>query len=53
MVSTFIRLKEGKHVGTCNIQCLNAIIYKKFSKKNEKIMNKYVEFSSHQKNFMV
>lgn len=25
--------KNGKHLGLCNIQCLNAIVYKKIQKK--------------------
>ena len=32
---------------SCNVQCLNAVVYKKFSKKNGKILGKYVEFSLH------
>ena len=48
VVCTFFRL-GGKHVGSCNVQCLNAAIYKKFSKKNGKILGKYVEFSPHPK----
>ena len=36
-------------MGSCNVQCLSAAIYKKFSKKNRKILGKYVEFSPHQK----
>ena len=50
VVSIFFRLKGGKHVGSCNVQCLNAAVYKKFSKKNEKFFGKYVEFSPHPKN---
>ena len=34
---------------SCNVQCLNAAMYKKFSKKNGKILRKYVEFSPHPK----
>ena len=49
VVSVFFRLEGGKHVGSCNVQCLNAAVYKKFSKKNEKILSKYVEFSPHPK----
>ena len=33
MVSTFFRLEKGKHVSTCNVQCLNVAMYKKFSKE--------------------
>ena len=49
MISIFFRLEGGKHVGSCNVQCLNAAVYKKFSKKNGKILSKYVEFSPHPK----
>ena len=49
VVSIFFRLEGGKHVGSCNVQCLNVAVHKKFSKKNEKILGKYVEFSSHPK----
>lgn len=41
---------QGKLTGVCNVQCLNAAIYKKFIKKNYKIYNKYVEFAPHPKN---
>ena len=51
VVSIFFRLEGGKHVGSCNVQCLSAAVYKKFSKKNGKILGKYVEFSPHPKNF--
>jgi hypothetical protein len=34
-----------KHVGSCNVQCLNAAIYKKYVKQNHSIVGKYVEFS--------
>ena len=50
VISIFFRLEGGKHVGSCNVQCLNAAVYKKFSKKNGKILGKYVEFSPHPKN---
>ena len=49
VISIFFRLEGGKHVGSCNVQCLNAAVYKKFSKKNGKILGKYVEFSPHPK----
>ena len=39
--------KNGKHLGSCNIQCLNAMVYKKFGKKTVKILGKYVEFTPH------
>ena len=38
--------KNGKRSGLCNIQCLNAIIYKTFVQ----ITTKYVEFISHRRN---
>ena len=46
VISIFFRFEGGKHVGSCNVQCLNAAVYKKFSKKNGKIL---VEFSPHPK----
>ena len=49
VISIFFRLEGRKHVGSCNVQCLNAAVYKKFSKKNGKILGKYVEFSPHPK----
>ena len=49
VISIFFRLEGGKHVGSCNVQCLNAAVCKKFSKKNGKILGKYVEFSPHPK----
>ena len=39
--------KNGKHLGSCNIQCLNAMVYKKFGKKTVKLLGKYVEFTPH------
>lgn len=39
--------KNGKHLGSCNIQCLNAIKYKKFRKKTVKVVGKHVEFTPH------
>ena len=52
VISIFFRLEGGKHVGSCNVQCLNAAVYKKFSKKNGKILGKYVEFSPIQRVWM-
>ena len=49
VVSIFFRLEGGKHVGSCNVQCLKTAVYKKFSKKNGKILGKYVEFSPYPK----
>jgi hypothetical protein len=39
--------KNGKHLGSCNIQCLNAMVYKKFAKKTVKLLGKHVEFTPH------
>ena len=39
--------KNGKHLGSCNIQCLNATVYKKFVKKSAKLLGKHVEFTAH------
>ena len=39
--------KNGKHLGSCNIQCLNVMVYKKFGKKTVKVLGKYVEFTPH------
>lgn len=40
VITTYFWLEKGKHVGICNVQCLNAAGYKKFSKKNGKIFSK-------------
>ena len=50
VVSTFFKLEGRKHVQICNVQCLNAVVFKNFSKKSGKILRKYVEFSPHPKN---
>ena len=39
--------KNGKHIGSCNIQCLNATVYKKFVKKSANLLGKHVEFTAH------
>ena len=49
VISIIFRLEGRNHVRSCNAQCLNAAVYKKFSKKNGKILSKYVEFSPHPK----
>ena len=49
VVGIFFRLEKGKHVGSCNVQCLNAAVYKKYVKQNHPILGKYVEFSPHPK----
>ena len=41
----YFRLENRKHTGSYNIQCLNSFVYKKFVKKNEKILGTYVEFT--------
>ena len=33
VINIFFEIKNGKHVGSCNVQCLNAVVYKKFVKK--------------------
>ena len=43
----FFRLEKYRHVGSCNVQCLNATVYKKYVKQNHPILGKYVEFSPH------
>ena len=50
VVGVFFRLENNKHVGSCNVQCLNAAVYKKYVKQNAKILGKYVEFCPHPKN---
>ena len=49
VINIFFKMENGKHVGSCNVQCLNAAVYKKFVKKNTKILEKYVEFTPHPK----
>ena len=41
--------RNGKHLESCNIQCLNATLYKKFIRKSVKLLGKYVEFTAHLK----
>ena len=38
--------RNGKHLGYCNIQCLNGTLYKKFVRKSTKLLGKYVEFTA-------
>lgn len=47
VINIFFKIENGKHVGSCNVQCLNAAVYKKFVKKNTKILGKYIEFTPH------
>ena len=49
VLNIFFKIENGKHVGSCNVQCLNAAVYKKFVKKNTKFLGKYVEFTPHPK----
>ena len=49
VVGVFFRLENNKQVGSSNIQCLNATVYKKYVKQNGKILGKYVEFCPHPK----
>ena len=49
VVNIFFKIENGKHVGSCNVQCLNAAVYKKFVKKNTKLLGKYIEFTPHPK----
>ena len=45
----FFKIENGRHVGTCNVQCLNDAVYKKFVKKDTKLLGKYIEFTPHPK----
>lgn len=45
----FSRLEKKKHVDSCNVQYLNASVYKKYVKENHFILGKYVELSSYHK----
>ena len=38
---------NDKHLGSCNIQCLNGMDYKKFGKKMVKFFGKYVKYTLH------
>ena len=49
VLNVFFKIENGKHVGSCNVQCLNAAVYKKFVKKNIKLLGKYIEFTPHPK----
>ena len=28
VVETFLKKEHGRHVGTCNVECLNVVVYK-------------------------
>ena len=49
VINIFFKIENGRHVGSCNVQCLNAAVYKKIVKKNAKLLGKYVEFTPHPK----
>ena len=49
VLNVFFKIENGKHVGSCNVQCLNAAVYKKFVKKNTKLLGKYIEFTPYPK----
>jgi len=49
VVGIFFRLEKGKYVSSCNVQCLNAAVYKKYVKQNHLVLGKYVEFALHLK----
>ena len=49
VVNIFFKIENGKHIGSCNVQCLNAAVYKKFVKKTTKLLGKYIEFTPHPK----
>ena len=40
-------------MGSCNVQCLNAAVYKNIVKKNAKLLGKYIEFTPHPKSLDV
>ena len=42
-------LTDEKHMGSCNMECKNAAIYKHFVRKSIKILGHYVKFVSHPK----
>ena len=39
--------KKCKHLGSCNIRCLNAMVNKKIWKKTVQLLGKYVELTPH------
>jgi hypothetical protein len=49
VINIFFKIENGRYVGSCNVQCLNAAVYKFFVNKNAKILGKYVEFTPHPK----
>ena len=49
VINIFFKMENERYVGSCNVQCLNAAVYKKFVKENAKLLGKYVEFTPHPK----
>ena len=49
VLNIFFKIENGKHVGSCNVHRLNTTVYKKFVKKNTKLLGKYIEFTPHPK----
>jgi len=48
IVSTyFSNTKQDMHSGKVNVQCLNPLVYKQFSKKTLKLHSNYVKFNPH------
>ena len=50
VLNVFFKSENGKHVGSYNVQYFNAILYKKFVKKNTKLLEKYIELTPQPKN---
>ena len=49
MVECFFKKEHGRHVGTCNVECLNAAVYKSFVHQSKEIDGKYGLFTPHPK----
>ena len=49
VINVLFKIENGRHVGSCNVQCLNAAVYKKFVRKNVQLLGKYIEFIPHPK----
>ena len=47
IVELFFKTEGGKIKGSCNIECKNAAIYKKFLNKVEEMHGHYVTFTLH------
>lgn len=50
IISFYFKQKNVKHFKSCNIKCLNALVYKIIIGKSVKILNKHVIFVNHLKN---